>query len=140
MYKHIDTCALLSNNVPLSPTSPLLPCRNAVRHQDANDPTTWLTSPALAAAITPAPPQMRRRRRRGESLSKPEAEKRGKRKFLMTLGRARIRTWQSAQVKLQHSTADLFTQSVLFTWGLVYFVHILIFRCNDILIYSECLV
>lgn len=99
------TCARSSrsslNNTPVFPASPWLPCRSAARRLGASDPTTWPTSAAPAAAITPAPPRMKMRRRSSSrgSLSKAEVEKRGRRKFPTTLGTTRTRTWQSAQVK-----------------------------------------
>lgn len=98
-------CVIVS--VSVFPASPWLPCQNAVRHQDVNDPTTWLTSPVVAAPITPAPPQTKKRRR-GEKQEEEEEERRGRRKFPTTLGKARRRTWLNAQVKRQASTVDLF--------------------------------
>lgn len=76
---------------------------------------------------------MKRRRRSRGSPSKAEAEKRGKRKFPTTLGTARTRTWQSAQVKPPRSAGRL---SLLLTCGRVCLVHILEFGSNDILIFS----
>lgn len=94
IYVYIQYIAFVSS-------SPWLQCQNAARHQDVNDQTTWLTFPAEAAQKTPAPPQMRRRRRGGKQEEEEEVERRGRRKFPTTLGRARRRTWPSAQVKQQ---------------------------------------
>lgn len=140
---HLDLhmCTLLSNNPPVFPASPWLPCRSAARRLGASDPTTWPTSAAPAAAITPAPPRRKRRRRSGGSRSKGEAEKRGKRKFLTTLARARTRTWQSAQVNPQRSAGDLFCYwlAVLFIWCISLDLEVMIFHFSLSVLICEIL-
>lgn len=128
VYLDMHMCTLLSNNLPVFPASLWLPCRSAARRLGASDPTTWPTSAAPAAATTPAPPRMKRRRRSSRgSLSKAEVERRGRRKFPTTLGTAKTRTWQSAQVKPPRSAGRLL---LLLTCCVVY-----LHRSNDILIF-----
>lgn len=81
-------------------------CQNAVRAQNASDPTTWLTSPAAAAPITPAPLQMRMTRR-GEKQEEGERGRRRRKRFLMTLETIRRNTGLNAQVK-QHCFVFIF--------------------------------
>lgn len=94
------------------PASLWLLCQNAVRAPDANDPTTWLISPAAAALITPAPLQMRRKKR-GKKQEERERGRRKRKRFPITLGRIRRATGLNAQVK-QHCLY-LF----LFSWDLL---------------------
>lgn len=81
-------------------------CQNAVRAQNASDPTTWLTSPAAAVPITPAPLQMRMKRR-GEKQEEGERGRRRRKRFLTTLETIRRNTGLNAQVK-QHCFVFIF--------------------------------
>lgn len=86
-------------------------CQNAVRAQNASDPTTWLTSPAAAAPITPAPLRMRMTRRGGKQ-EEGERGRRRRKRFLTTLETVRRNTGLNAQVK-QHCFVFIFLKTGL---------------------------